>query len=268
MRTLYRLSFAAVTAGCVCTVVFAQQPPAPGQPAPAPPVSGGQAAPSSPGGRSTNLGSDPNGNPLRLALKTGHVSNYDEAKVGTYTLPDPLKMSDGKPVGDAKTWAKRRAEIMQLYETKIYGRTPANTPKVSWTVAETDPKAREGASVRKKVVGTVGTNPDAQKITVMVTTPANATKAVPVILLVNFGGGPPPPPGTRKGPGLQSSQRSAGSRRDPGARVGLCDRRVRRHPARSRQHGGRSGDGACATAAIETGVARRVGHHRRRGRGA
>ena len=113
MRTLYRLSFAAVTAGCVCTVVFAQQPPAPGQPAPAPPISGGQAAPSSPG-RSTNLGSDPNGNPLRLALKTGHVSNYDEAKVGTYALPDPLKMSDGKPVGDAKTWARRRAEIMQL----------------------------------------------------------------------------------------------------------------------------------------------------------
>ncbi len=82
MRALNRLSFAAVTAGCVCTVVFAQQPPAPGQPAPAPPISGGQAAPSSPG-RSTNLGSDSNGNPLRLALKTGHVSNYDEAKVGT-----------------------------------------------------------------------------------------------------------------------------------------------------------------------------------------
>ena len=80
-------------------------------------------------------------------------------------------MSDGKPVRDAKTWAKRRAEILQLYETQIYGRTPANTPKVSWQVAETDPKAREGAAVRKKVVGTVGTNPDAQKITVMVTTP-------------------------------------------------------------------------------------------------
>ena len=195
MRTFNRFSLVAVTAGCVCTVAFAQQPaaPAPGQPAPAPPISGGQVASSNPG-RSTNLGNDPNGNPLRLALKTGHVSNYDEAKAGTYTLPDPLKMSDGKRVADAKTWAKRRAEILQSYETQIYGRTPANTPRVSWTVAETDPKAREGAAVRKKVVGTIGTNPDAQKITVMVTTPANAKNAVPVILLVNFGGGPPPPP--------------------------------------------------------------------------
>ena len=30
--------------------------------------------------------------------------NYDEAKVGTYTLPDPLVLADGKPVRDAKTW--------------------------------------------------------------------------------------------------------------------------------------------------------------------
>ena len=29
----------------------------------------------------TNLGSDANGNPLRRALTTRHVSNYDDAKV-------------------------------------------------------------------------------------------------------------------------------------------------------------------------------------------
>src|SRR5688500_15889522 len=112
MRTLQRLSSAALAAACVGTVVIGQQPPAPGQPATAQPIAGGQVAPASPG-RSTNLGSDPNGNPLRLALKTGHVSNYDEAKVGTYTLPDPLKMSDGTTVRDVKAWAKRRAEILR-----------------------------------------------------------------------------------------------------------------------------------------------------------
>ena len=173
-------------------------------------------------------------------------------------------MSDGKPVGDAKTWAKRRAEILQLYETQIYGRTPANTPKVSWQVAETDPKAREGASVRKKVVGTVGTNPDAQKITVMVTTPANATKAVPVILLVNFGGGPPPPPGTTaRGPGFNPHG-------DPPvaadilargwgyATVGYGDIQ----PDRANT-AGEAVMAMVATAASKSGVARRVGHHRR-----
>jgi hypothetical protein len=200
MRVLSRLLSSAVAAGCVCSVVFGQQAPAPGQPAPAAPAAAGQGAPAN-AGRSTNLGADPNGNPLRLALKTGHVSNYDEAKAGSYTLPDPLKMADGTAVRDAKGWGKRRAEILRLYETQIYGRTPANTPKVTWQVAETDPKAREGASVRKKIVGAVGTS--GQTINVALHTPAGAARPVPVILLINFGGGPPPPPGTAaRGPGL------------------------------------------------------------------
>src|SRR5438270_4888210 len=86
--------------------------------------------------------SDANGNPIRTATKTGHVSNYDEAKVGTYSLPDPLVMADGQPVRDADTWFKqRRPEILKLYETEIYGAVPANAPKVMWSVASTDPAA-------------------------------------------------------------------------------------------------------------------------------
>jgi (4-O-methyl)-D-glucuronate---lignin esterase len=182
--------------------VTAQQPSS--QPAPAPP---GQTTPAP--GRSTNLGADPNGNPLRLALKTGHVSNYDEAKVPAYNLPDPLVMVDGKPVKDARTWQARRAEILRLYEAEIYGRIPATTPKVSWQVTETDPQAREGTAVRKKIVGTMGTAADAPKINLTLHTPVNAKGPVPVILLVNFGGGTPPPAppvgaaaGRGRGPGF------------------------------------------------------------------
>jgi len=51
--------------------------------------------------------------------------NYDEAKVGNYTLVDPLKLNDGKPVRDAKTWlVKRRPEIVEMFETQQYGRAP------------------------------------------------------------------------------------------------------------------------------------------------
>jgi hypothetical protein len=168
----------------------AQQPAAPPTPTPA-----GQAAPAT--GRSTNLGSDPNGNPLRLALKTGHVSNYDEAKVAPYTLPDPLVGSDGRPVRDAEAWrTRRRPEILRLYETEIYGRVPATAPKVTWRVAETDPQAKEGTAIRRLVVGTVGEGDDAPRIRVAIHTPSNAKGAVPIILLVNFGGGPEPPPGS------------------------------------------------------------------------
>jgi len=144
-------------------------------------------------GRSTNLGTDPNGNPIRLALKTGHVSNYDEAKVGKYTLPDPLVMADGKPVGNADTWQRqRRPEIIKLYERSIFGAIPANAPKVTWQVAETDPSAHGGKAVRKRIVGRIGTAADAPSMNVTLYTPTQSSKPVPVILLVNFTGGAPP----------------------------------------------------------------------------
>ena len=197
----FRLLTAAAAAATLGIAASAQQrAPAPATP---PPATG--QTPAAGQGRSTNLGNDASGNPLRLALKTGHVSNYDEAKTGTYTLPDPLVAADRQPVSDAKAWRARRAEILRLYETNIYGRTPAKTPAVSWQVAETDPKARNGAAARKKIVGAVGSNAAAPRITVTLTTPANAIKPVPVILLVNFGGGPPAPPGTAtRGPGFNA----------------------------------------------------------------
>jgi hypothetical protein len=196
-----RFLTATVAVATLGIVVIAQQQAgqAPAQPAPAPATQ--SAAPANP----TNLGNDANGNPLRKALKTGHVSNYDEAKTGAYTLPDPLVTSAGRPVRDANAWRSRRAEILELYEKNIYGRIPPAAPKVTWQVAETDPKARDGAAVRKKIAGAVGSSAEGPRITVTLTTPASASKPVPVILLVNFGGGPPPPPGTAaRGPAFNA----------------------------------------------------------------
>ena len=103
---------------------------------------------------------DANGNPLRRA-HTGHVSNYDEAKVGDYTLPDPLVLENGQRVTDPGTWFKqRRPEILRLYEAEIYGRVPERPPKVRWELAETDTNALGGAAVRKEVIGHIGAEPE------------------------------------------------------------------------------------------------------------
>lgn len=197
MRNRLRV-VAAVLVGTGLTL-GGQQPPPQGSTAP---PGQGTVAPA----QTTNLGSDPNGNPLRRALKTGHISNYDEAKVAPFTLPDPLVLVNGKPVRDRQTWIKqRRSEILRMYETGIYGRLPAKTPAVTWQVTETDAHARDGAAVMKTVTGTIGKGPDAPQITLTLYTPASATKPVPVILLVNFGGGPTPPPAAQgKGGGVPS----------------------------------------------------------------
>jgi hypothetical protein len=144
----------------------------------------------------TNLGPDEHGNPRRRAIKTGHISNYDEAKVWPYTLPDPLVSSDHTPVRDARTWlTERRPEIIRLYETEIFGRIPATAPRVAWRVAESDTPARDGAAVVKRIAGTIGDAPEAPQIHVTLYTPAHARHPVPVILLVNFGGGAGATPG-------------------------------------------------------------------------
>ena len=137
---------------------------------------------------------DAQGNPIRVAKATAHVSNYDESKVKPYTLPDPLVFADGTPVKDAAAWRKRRAEIVRLYEKEIYGRVPASTPRVTWTeTVETHP-APESAG-RVKYVGTVGDGAQAPKINLTVRRPAAAGgKPVPLILLLNFGGGGKTPP--------------------------------------------------------------------------
>ena len=85
---------------------------------------------------------DPQGNPVRLAKATGHVSNYSEDKVAPYTLPDPLVTSDKRRVTTAEVWLKqRRPEILKFFRDEIYGAVPKNAPKVAWEVTETDDNA-------------------------------------------------------------------------------------------------------------------------------
>lgn len=134
---------------------------------------------------------DAKGNPLRYAA-TGHVSNYDEAKVGKYTLPDPLVMRNGEPVRDAATWTKRRRpEIVKLYETEIFGRVPVTAPPVAFTVAATEIGALEGTAVRKHIVGRFGRGAGGPEVNVVLFLPAKPSGPVPVLLHLLFG----PPPG-------------------------------------------------------------------------
>ncbi|MHC4242676.1 MAG: hypothetical protein ACYSU4_09740, partial [Planctomycetota bacterium] len=52
-------------------------------------------------------------------------TNYSEQRVPKYTLPNPLKLSDGARVTDRRTWrTKRRPEILELFRKYVYGRAP------------------------------------------------------------------------------------------------------------------------------------------------
>ena len=131
---------------------------------------------------------DPDGNPVRLARATGHVSNYSEDRVPKYTLPDPLVLAGGERVATPEAWARRRRpEILKFYQAEVYGRVPDNAPRVTWEVTETDPKARGGTAVLRRVAGRMGGRPDGPRMTLTVLTPAGADRPVPVLLSLSFG---------------------------------------------------------------------------------
>src|SRR6185312_15693665 len=86
------------------------------------------------------------------SIVAGIPVNYDEAKVGTYTLPDALKLDDGKEVRDAKTWnKKRRPEIVRLFETQQYGIAPGRPAQESFEVVDKGTPALDGKAIRKEI---------------------------------------------------------------------------------------------------------------------
>ncbi len=78
--------------------------------------------------------------------------NYDEEKVPKYTLPDLLILANGERVTDAAAWRdKRRPEILELFRTHVYGRSPGRPDGMHWEVTSVDASALDGRATRKEV---------------------------------------------------------------------------------------------------------------------
>jgi len=114
--------------------------------------------------------------------------NYDEAKVGTYVLPDPLMLNNGKPERDAKTWTKlRRPEIVALFETEQYGKVPGRPKDESFEVFDKGTPALNGKALRKQVMIYLDKEKTGPSIQLLMYLPAKATKPVPMFFSINFG---------------------------------------------------------------------------------
>lgn len=113
--------------------------------------------------------------------------NYDEAKVGTYTLTDPLKLNNGKPVRNAKTWySKRRPQIEELFETQQYGRDPGRPAAESFEVTDKGTPALDGRAIRRQVTISFSKDETWPKIHLLIYLPVNAKKPVPMFFTISF----------------------------------------------------------------------------------
>jgi sugar lactone lactonase YvrE len=115
-------------------------------------------------------------------------ANYDESKVPAYTLPDPLVRANGTKVTSASDWRNsRRAEILELFRTQVYGRSPGRPAGMRFEVTSVDKNALLGTATRKLVTVYLNDQGSA-KINVLVYLPNKATEAVPVFVGLNFDG--------------------------------------------------------------------------------
>jgi hypothetical protein len=122
-------------------------------------------------------------------VATVQAVNYDESKVPAYTLPDPLVTQSGQRVTDADTWRRaRRGEILQLFETNVYGATPPVEVKVRFAVTSVDRQALDGKATRRQISIRLPGHPDGPEMDLLVYLPNDATGPVPVFLGLNFGG--------------------------------------------------------------------------------
>ncbi len=115
-------------------------------------------------------------------------TNYDEMKVPKYQLPDPLLAADGTKITDARMWFKiRRPEILHLFETYVYGKTPVLKLPVKFE-STTDSKALNGKATRKQIAIYPTGKKDEHQIDLLIYLPNNRTKPIPVFLALNFNG--------------------------------------------------------------------------------
>jgi predicted phosphodiesterase len=109
--------------------------------------------------------------------------NYDEAQVGSYTLPDPLATSAGR-VRSADEWRKRRAEILELFRANVYGRGPSIGWHGPFEVIAEDLAAMSGTATLKRVVINTANGPRRHRFELTLFLP-NARRPAPVFLLLN-----------------------------------------------------------------------------------
>jgi hypothetical protein len=119
---------------------------------------------------------------------TGIPANYDEAKVGTYTLPDALTLNNGSHFNDPHIWyLQRRQEIVKLFEVQQYGQAPGRPPGENFEIVDKGTPALNGKAIRKQVTIYLNKEKTGPAIDLLIYLPANATKPVPMFFSINFG---------------------------------------------------------------------------------
>lgn len=121
------------------------------------------------------------------AQELGNRINEDESKVPQYTLPDVLMCNNGMKVKTVKEWESiRRLELLEIFSSQEYGRTPTEKMNVSYDVLSEDTNALNGKATRKQILFTFTNGKKNIEAILLLYMPNNVKGKAPVFIGYNF----------------------------------------------------------------------------------
>lgn len=115
--------------------------------------------------------------------------NYDESKVGAYTLPSLLTTENGQQVTTVAQWEQqRRPELLELFSSQMYGRTPTDPIAVRYEVLTENPQALGGKATSRQVKLIFSNGTKTLEALLLMYLPNNGAKQVPMFVGYNFKG--------------------------------------------------------------------------------
>ncbi len=115
--------------------------------------------------------------------------NYDEDKVPSYVLPELLQLQNGEKVTNLEQWEKqRRPEIMELFASEVYGRTPTDRIKVTYETITKNPNALRGKATAWQVRFTFSSENETREAILLLYIPNKRKGKVPIFVGYNYNG--------------------------------------------------------------------------------
>lgn len=112
-------------------------------------------------------------------------ANYDESKIPSYELPDPLIFNNGKQVVNAAQWMQqRRAEILEIFAQEMYGHIPAFPEDLHFQVISKE-VVYDGLGIRK-VIRIFLDQTESHWFDVLMHVPNHSSRPVPMFVGLNF----------------------------------------------------------------------------------
>jgi hypothetical protein len=136
------------------------------------------------GATAPQRGWKPSAEVVKRAATEQPRSNFNEARVGRYQLPNALK-SATRTVRSVKEWDRRRAEILELFRENVYGRSPGRPEQLRFETIEQNLEAMDGAATLKRVAIISGQGGREHQFELTLFIPNGRSSPAPVFLLLN-----------------------------------------------------------------------------------